>query len=342
MKKVIFFGLLLMAVVSCSNEFDVAAPWKDIPVVYAILSPQDTANYVRVEKAFLDPSTDATVIAQIPDSLYYDDSKISVFLERSADGQRVQLTRVDGNLEGYIRDNGVFAQQPNWLYKYKPSVTPFVQEGKSYRFILERGDELPTVSAETGMPGAFTFVSPNPFDPKLTFSGTVSPRVQWRTDINGVLFSVQLAIRYRETTNAGVFVGRDTLYWDAVPSVRRSNNNNNGSYQGETTLSNTGFFNFLVNNIPAMSDRLRYFERFDIILTGGGAEIEELQETISANTGIVGAESFPLYSNISEGFGLFTGRNTSSFKNIQVTDETVNYMNSPEADQAVRNLNFRK
>ena len=83
MKKLLLllpFGLLLSA---CSNDFEVTAPWKDIPVVYAILSPQDTAHYIRIEKAFIDPDKSALEIARIPDSLYYPENAISVFLERT-------------------------------------------------------------------------------------------------------------------------------------------------------------------------------------------------------------------------------------------------------------------
>ncbi|MCC7244082.1 MAG: hypothetical protein IT269_00265, partial [Saprospiraceae bacterium] len=59
MQKLLFLPLLALLVASCSNDFDVAAPWKEIPVVYGLLSPQDTAHYIRIEKAFLDASEGA-------------------------------------------------------------------------------------------------------------------------------------------------------------------------------------------------------------------------------------------------------------------------------------------
>lgn len=64
MKKLLLllpFGLFLSA---CANDFDVTAPWKEIPVVYGILSPQDSAHYIRVEKAFVDPEKSALEIAR--------------------------------------------------------------------------------------------------------------------------------------------------------------------------------------------------------------------------------------------------------------------------------------
>ena len=111
MKKLLLLSLvaiLLMFTYSCSNEFELNAPWKDVPVIYGILSKLDTAHYSRVEKAFLDSSTSALEIAQRPDPLYYENP--AVLLERFDEDNVVQtlnLVRVDGNLEGYQREDGI-------------------------------------------------------------------------------------------------------------------------------------------------------------------------------------------------------------------------------------------
>ncbi|MBK8555265.1 MAG: hypothetical protein IPL65_05590 [Lewinellaceae bacterium] len=73
------FGLLLS---TCSNDFEITAPWKSYPVVYAFLSAQDTAHYVRIEKAFLSPDKSALAVAQIADSLYYPVDAINVYLQK--------------------------------------------------------------------------------------------------------------------------------------------------------------------------------------------------------------------------------------------------------------------
>jgi len=345
MKKYIAFLSALLMLSACSNDFDVAAPWKDIPVVYGIISPLDTAAYIRVEKAFLDPNTSAFTIAQIPDSLYYDVNDINVFLERSDNGQRVELQRVDGNIEGYVRDTGIFAAAPNWLYKYKsPAGQPFLLGLETYKVVVERGDQLPAVTGETTLPGPFIIRAPAPgTSGKITinFIPMSDPSVEWRTDAAGVLFEIKLAVRIRETGADGSLLGRDTLLWTAVQSIRRSNNSTGqpNVFPGEVNLSSTAFYQFLANNIAPASSRFRYFEGCDIILTGGGAEIAELQETLSANSGISGAEALPVYTNMSEGFGIFTGRNTTVLPNVIIGPTTVDAMNE---DPLTKPLNFRK
>jgi hypothetical protein len=131
---------------ACTTDFELEAPWKDLPVVYAFINMQDTAHYVRVEKAFLQPGGNANAIAQIADSLYYDASVI-VQLEKKATGQRYTLQRVDGNLEGYPREEGPFAQAPNYLYKIKASDINLSAE-QELRLIINRGGGLPAVTAD--------------------------------------------------------------------------------------------------------------------------------------------------------------------------------------------------
>ncbi len=62
------FGLIITAFLftACDNELVVTDQWKDIPVVWGFLSKSDTAHYIRVEKAFLDPKISANVIARHP------------------------------------------------------------------------------------------------------------------------------------------------------------------------------------------------------------------------------------------------------------------------------------
>ncbi len=274
MKKILFllpFAALLIQ--GCSNDFEVTAPWKEVPVAYAILSPKDTAHYIRVEKAFLDPETNSLVLAQIADSIYYPENAIAVYLERTSTGQRIQLQRVDGTLDGYVRKDGIFATHPNWLYKTKEQIIA----GDSYRLQIVRNDGKPDITAETIIPTDFIFRTPNPADipPKISFLRNISPTIDWRTDKNGVYFGIHFRIRYRETAPNGSLIGRDTLYWTPTQNVKRSDQQVAGNlYRAEFLVSTTSFYRFLVENIPPASDRFRAFDGIDITLEGGGAEIE--------------------------------------------------------------------
>lgn len=336
-KLLLLLPLAALLLQACSNDFEVTAPWKEIPAVYAILSPKDTANYIRVEKAFLDPETSALQIAQIADSLYFPENAIDVYLERVSTKQRFQLQRVDGNLEGHPREPGVFATQPNWLYKTKETLV----EGDAYKLVIIRADGSPDITAETVIPREFIFNTPNQADNprKISFLRDLSTTIAWRSDVNGVYFNVKFRIRYRENALDGALLGRDTLYWTPAPNIRRTDLQVAGNlYKGELVINSQSFYNFLLDNIPAASDRVRHFDGIDMTITGGGKEIERYLQTAIANSGITGAEVLPTYTNLSEGYGIFTAKNYSILDRVLVTPETIADMNKQAPE---KNLNFQ-
>lgn len=121
-----FIILCSMLQWGCDNEIDVIGEWKEIPIVYGVFTnfPQGTTNYYRIEKAFLDPTTDAFVVAQRPDSLYYGENEIEVILYERVVGPGYPdafvaidtLVRVDAATLGFQREEGVFAGSPNYIY----------------------------------------------------------------------------------------------------------------------------------------------------------------------------------------------------------------------------------
>lgn len=339
MKKLLYFVLLGTLLSACSNDFEVAAPWKEVPIAYGLISPKDTAHYIRIEKAFLDPNVSALEIAQIADSLYYNENAISVWLENTGTQARVPLYRVDGNLEGYVRDSGLFADRPNWLYR---TSGPFVTAGKTYELVIERNDGKPDITAQTVVPGDFTFISQKPQNivREVEFSDSTTTTVEWRTDVNGVYFNIDFEIAYREETPDGTVIFRDTLLWHAAKNIEREEVlvGAGGTYRGKTEISGSQFFRFLSENISPAGNNFRYFDRGSIILEGGGREIREYIITASANSGLTGAETFPVYTNLSEGFGIFTGKNEFILTNVRIGEPTIERM---KLNPLTQNLKFR-
>lgn len=332
MKKLLPFFSLSLFLAACENDFEVAAPWKEIPVVYGILSPVDTAHYLRIEKAFIDPDNSALSVAQIADSLYYAEGDLAVWLEEKGTASKIQLIRVDGAKEGYPRKEGIFAQQPNWLYKAKSTGNFSLKPGKTYRLVIKRTDGKPDVTAETTLPGNFIIINPSEQTSppnQLSLAGSNSGSIIWNSDINGYFFNVTLVIRYREKALNGNVLSTNTLVWEAAKNIKRSENvSGGGFYRGSVSLTGTSFYNFLAKNLQRPApDRYREFATFDIIIDGGGYEIKEYLETAQANSGLTGAETFPNYSNISEGYGIFTAKNRSIKEGLRFTTLTIDSMN---------------
>lgn len=338
MKKIfayLFLGIVVLLGNACSNDFDVTADWKSIPVVYGFLSPQDTATYIRIEKAFLDESQSALELAQIPDSLYYQD--INVVLKRG--NVEYPLTRVDGNLEGYVRKSGVFADAPNYLYKLVfPAGTSYVG-GQTYELEVTREDGSPVTSASTKVINPVEILKPS-VDEEWTWNLPNSiqnkAEIDWRINDNtGALFDVTIRVKYAEAVdgNPNNRISK-SVEWKFLEGVEPE--------PGTSTIRNDmfgeDFFSALGLNLIPENDGPRYFNSVEIEVSNGGEEILEFTTVVDANSGLTGSNIPPVYTNVENGFGIFTSRNTSTITGIDLLQ---NARDSLMEGQYTRHLNFQ-
>ena len=293
MFSLVLAGFLFSA---CDNDLVVIDNWKDIPVVWGFVSKSDTAHYIRVEKAFLDPNTSAYVIAQVPDSLYY--SNATVTIKRIASGDVYTLEKVDGNLEGYPRKSGVFASAPNYLYKIKGNEIDLVP-GEKYQFSLVRNGLEAPVTAETIILPKPVIRNPS-VGTNLLFRNGSNFTFDWNDMPDAGMFDIHMRFSYTEKTpeTGGLFIP-DTIEWVVAQGVIDSDFRMDG---GEFYRS----IDALIEDNPAA---IRTIGTVDIIVWCGGKELEEYISVALANTGITSTQDFPEYTNLSEGNGIFTSRN---------------------------------
>ncbi len=138
----------LLAMASCSEDFKVAAPYKNITVGYGLINMNDTAHYIRIEKAFLDESKSAIDMAKVDDSSYF--KNLTVFMKELNNGFLVStdtLKQVDLRTEGMTKDPGVFFVDKNYAYKYKHTLNPFYR----YRLVINNKTTGEIDSAETNV-----------------------------------------------------------------------------------------------------------------------------------------------------------------------------------------------
>ena len=137
MKKLILL-LLLSPVIftfSCSTDFNINAEWKDIAVVYGLLDQTDTAQYIKLNKAFLG-SEDAYVMAQESDSLFYNYAE--VFLEPLSNGNNIydnsgNIIRIElSEVEDIPKEDGIFSSNRNTLFK----TTEPLNDDYQYKLII--------------------------------------------------------------------------------------------------------------------------------------------------------------------------------------------------------------
>lgn len=335
MKSVIFTLLLALTFASCSTEVDLEAEWEDIPVVYAFLSLQDTAHYVRVQKVFLEPDGNALQIAQNTDSIYYQNAAVEMTNIRT--GETFLMERVDGADEGYPKEEGVFANAPNVLYKVKADEINF-QGGDSVRLAINSGEFTEPSFAVTRVLGKIdTSRNPSPSQRIGRLRYNTNLTVTWIPSEEAELFDITFIIRYRESADPSTpseFVEK-SLEWPIAKGITRSNpdrGRENFMIRGEA------FYQFVSLNIPPSDGEIRLLDGIDLRITAGGVEMLELVELSQANIGITSAQSIPVYSNVEGGLGVFTSRYQLERTNIQLTQEALDTL---QDGIYTRDLNFK-
>ncbi|NRA48894.1 MAG: DUF4249 family protein [Phaeodactylibacter sp.] len=316
LKPVFLLFVLVLGWSGCSTEVNLEAEWKDIPIIYSFLNIQDTTHYVRVQKAFLEPGGDALQIAQINDSIYYNNAVVT--LENRTKGTSFVLERVNGEDEGLLKEEGVFSNSPNILYKVSAEEADL--EGGDEIFIrVDRGDDVLPATAETVILSPIDSVAASPANNINRWRYEQLLPVVWKPGAESQIFDVRFIIHYREVTpGQGDEPEAKTVEWVINKSVLREDED---SQREKVDVSGEGFYAFLGSAIPPSEGEIRIFDFFDIVITGAGPEFRDFILVEQANAGITSAQNIPVYTNVEGGLGVFTSRYQLVRKGIRLGGE---------------------
>lgn len=321
-----------IALFACSNEFELNAPAKEIPIVYGLLSRSDEVHYIRVEKAFIDENTSALTLAQDPNSLYFDN--VQVELVRENNGTTFLLDRVDASQLGLERETGIFATTPNILYKIDADELN-LQETERYRLNIRRITDDLLATAITPIVGDVRLNRPIPGEqkPPLRIIADDELTIVWAADESAKLFDVTMEIHYEEfNPNEPNSVEQKTLEWPLAKSVERIDGPNRAEPEG------LEFFQFLNANLTVDASLQRVLKTIDLRIDAGGEELFNYINVGQANTGITSAQVIPNYTNLSSGLGIFASRNTLLEEGFVLDAQTKQELRD---NDLTRDLNFR-
>lgn len=312
--------LIITGFSNCSNDFELTTGDTNKPVVYGFLSPKDTATYVRVEKAFVSENTSALELAQRPDELYYEDIDVTL----SSGGNTYTLTRVDGAMEGYPRDAGIFLNEPNFLYKVILPNGDTYNGGEDYRLSIIDGSNDTIISeVTTTIVHAPTIQFPDQ-DDELKWSSSIEGqndiRTQWRFNNNtAAIFDLRIQFNYQEAIN-GDLNNRinKSVGFTVLKNIEPEDEDDTSIF---IEILATDILAGISGVVDASGPGPRFFTSMEVIVDAGSKDLLDFINVGQANTGLTGASVPPIFSNIPGGFGLFSSRNSASVGGLQLIDD---------------------
>jgi hypothetical protein len=195
---------ILIITCSCKVDFDPTITSDPIPVVYGIISPQDSFYYVRLSKSFIGAGN-ALDYAKVSDSIYYQNAR--VFLEtRDLTGNLVEKVELK---ETIIEDRleGIFATSPNRIFMTDASkihLRPeyYTAAGKSYDLNLHVKALIPgyadTVHAVTRLRTVPKLSQPRSTIWKVYFYNEDPFWMQWSDTNTESMFQILVRMHYTE------------------------------------------------------------------------------------------------------------------------------------------------
>jgi hypothetical protein len=308
---VLFACTCLLA--SCSEDFQITAPYKPVTIIYGLMNTSDTAHYIRIQKAFLDENGDARVMAKVADSNYFESLEVHM---KEMDGSNVRfdeiLGRVDLNMEGaplypYRKDSGVFFNTPNWAYK----TTRYMNPAYRYRLVVMNKQTGQVDSAETGIIDnssggfrvtefAFGFVVHFPaiFDRSNFLLNVTVPA-------NAQVFEGMIRFHYVDKDANGQQTDR-TVDWTFASAQKTE-----GSQSLILSVPERSFYSFLKSSIPdAPGNVTRYMDTAEVFVWASSPDFATYQQINGAQGGLTADQIKPIYTNIKgkDVYGLFTSR----------------------------------
>jgi len=321
----IIFSALALLFTACETDFNVNAAWDETIVVYGLLDASTDTQYIRINKAYLGEG-DAIMMAQYSDSINFNPSSLDVIIYKLESNDTTGIVQLDTML--IIKDSldingnpGLFSIENNIIYS---AVFPsaFFTSGNNYAIWIRNLDSGNQVWATTEVISDFSFKNTNllinfPFgfyNPDLPDTSRVlSKTIEWNKSTNGTIYQLDLIFNYLES---GVL---KSLVWNQPLEYSEG-----GGPTMQSKLEGEKFFNFLSQNLTPDVNVIRQFTHLDLVMTVG---TENLETYIKVNEPITGiSQQRPSFTNINNGIGIFSSRFTHIVNNLDLSDDTKDYL----------------
>ena len=308
--RLLLFIYFFSVLTACETDFEVNAPWKDITIVYGLISQNDSVHYIKVNKAFLGDGN-ALDYAAIADSSSYGDKIEVTIIEKGLNGSIRSF--ICDTTTVYNKEPGIFYYPEQVVYKAAFKV-PSNLEAQQYTYTVEVKNKITgkIVNAVTPLVKDFVIETPRPGQQSIDFISESNQKIKWISAKDGRRYNVTIRFWFDEVVNLYDTTQR-YIDWD-FNSVKSGSVN--GNEPMEIIYAPLDFYPVCVNLIPykdAQQESLvtsRLVDRAEFRFAVAGDELNTYMEVNEPSSGIV--QEKPEYTNIENGIGLFSCRYTKT------------------------------
>lgn len=312
--KLLLATLLLISsaslFVSCETDIDVTAEWKDITIVYGLLSQNDSVHYLKINKAFLGDGN-SIEYAKESDSLSYFGNLDVTITEVSEDGATRTFHFDTVTVQ---KEPGLFAER-QLVYKSVFDMPADLTDNNNsndktyeYKLLIVNKVTGKEIKSETILVKDFSIQTPRTGQPTIDYLIDNPAQVKWKSAENARRYDVYIRFWFEEVFNTTDTIDR-YIDWN-LGSIK--SNTLNGGEELIIQYKPTAIYDIGNSLIPytdaqkenSVTSRLTNIVEYTIVASG-----DELSTYIDVNgptSGII--QDRPEYTNIDNGLGLFSAR----------------------------------
>ncbi len=295
-KLLISFCVLILAFSSCKTDVDLIAPFEEIMVVYGVLNPADSVQYIRINKAFLGEGN-AYQFAQVPDSFQYGDI-LDVKLERYKNNNMIGTINLE-RFEGSAMDTGIFASSPNYLYRTYGSDS--IYQDSQYKLVVYNRETGKTTTAQTIIVNKVSAIAaPANFQTSVELADAANPfQTKFTRGNNASYYDLNMRFSYyeKEIANPTNVLIKSVEF--KIGGVEYKN-----STSMEIAVPYTTIYSAIRRYIQPDPAVERIARSVDFFWVGGAEELYTYYQVNRPPTGI--NQNIPQYTNVEGGIGIFS------------------------------------
>jgi hypothetical protein len=214
------------------------------------------------------------------------------------------------------------------LYKIKAKDIN-LEENQTYKLVVKRNDGALITEAKTVILPDMQLKENRTLlgsPPRLNVSGRLS--IFWTaSDVRvSKMYDISMLMQIQEVPKDGSPVRKLNLEWVIAKGFVPNPNTGEVKYDAllvEYRQSNDAFYEFLAKNLEGSKPATRKLEFVKIKVSSGDNELFQYLDVANINLGITGTEVIPTYSNIKNGYGLFSSRNYFISKELYLNENSL-------------------
>lgn len=321
MKFLTALFFVVVVITSCETQVDINGPWRETPVVMALIDYSLDTQIFRIQKTYQNEAGQKREdIAQIPDSLYIKNLAVKI-INNNDTSKHYSFSRTFP-----MKDPGFFSNKDSSYWAaYIPK--SFFSVYHSYTLLLTNTETGKTYTSVSNLVDTARINRPPNYTPHIidltTFTTPTFSLSVESTGFNSYIIDKYFRLKYVEYPLNNP-ADSTIKYVDFTTYSALKNTTSNAGIPVNSRIDKKGYLDYLTTKISKNNQVFRAFRAVEIVISAANKDFSDMLLTNTPSTSVVPKGT--QYTNITNGIGIFASRTNTSKAQI-FTPATISYIN---------------